>query len=202
MDNLHDFSKCLVDFTKAPADTRLRDYSPVISAFSELKSVEDDNFIKIAIATSDPESPFVKIKERDLMLISLFDFLGIDILSDEEKAFYQNVLSYQHIEVMGCIAAYLKACHDIDWTEYQTTKQTYDVLVSESSRPRDTNETIDSFVKRRMNIQNHLKTIGADLKRIEAKIFPDSRAAREIALFENKKISLYAEKFAQSNSYI
>lgn len=202
MDNLHDFSKCLVDFTKCPPEVKLRDFHPIISAFSEFKDIEDDNFIKISIATADPESPFVKIKERDLMLISLFEFLGIDVISDDEKKFYQSVLDYQHPQVLGCFSAYLKACHDIDWTEYQTTKQTYDVLVNEAGRPREKDESIDNFVRRRLNIQNHLKTIGVDLKKIEAKIFPDSRAAREISLFEHKKIMTFAEKYSESNTHI
>jgi len=198
----YDLSKCLVNFTECPEGIRLVEQFPALSAFKEFQDCQDENFIKIAICTGDPESPFIKIKDRELMLKAVFQFIVLSIDTEEEKNFYYEVFNYQHQEVLECFAAYLRACHDIDWTEYQATKQTYDVLVAEANRPRGKEEDIDKFIKRRVNIQNHLKSIGEDLKKAEAKIFPDSKAAREIAMLENKKIITYAEKYAEEHTHI
>lgn len=197
----YNLEKCEADYTKCPKGERLIDYFKELSAFEEFRNANDD-IIKIAISTADPESPFIRIKDRELMLTSLFEFIGIPILSKKDKEFYQSVLLYENDSVLNCICAYLRFCHDIDWTEYQTTKQTYDVLVIESHRSKDKEEDIDAYVARKTKIQGHLKKIGADLKLLEAKIFPDSRAAREIALLQARKIITYAEKYAEVNTYI
>ena len=199
---MFDLSKCFVDFTLCPKDIRLVEFFNELSSFSDFTSVEDDNIIKMAIATADMESPFLKIKDRETMIKSLFQFLGISSDTEEGKKLFEDVVIYKNEQYLNCFGRYLMILHDIDWTEYQSTKQTHDVLTMDSVRPRGENEKIDDFVKRRVNIQNHLKIIGRDLKALEAKIYPDSRAAREVALNEAKKIVTHAERHAQSNTFI
>lgn len=198
---MYSLEKCAVDFTKTPEGTRIIDFFPELSAFEELQN-PDEKYLKIAIASCDPDSPFVRIKDRDLMLGSIFEFINSPVKTAKEKQFYNDVLLYESDPVLECMSAYLRFCHDIDWTEYQTTKQTYDVLVIESHRKRNSGEEIDDYVDRRVKVQDHLKKIGADLKTLEAKIFPDSRAARAINLLKNKKIITYAEKYAEESTYI
>lgn len=198
----YDLSKCAVDFTKCLPDKRIIEHFPELHAFEELRNAKDDKYIKIAIASSDPDSPFVRIKDRELMLTSLFEFINIPIKTTDEKDFYREVLIYENDDVLECLSAYLRFCHDIDWTEYQTTKQTYDVLVIESHRKREKTEEIDDYVDRRVKVQNHLKKIGTDLKNLEAKIFPDSRVARAVNLMKSRKIITYAERYAEESTYI
>lgn len=197
-----DFSKCMIDFTACPKGIRLVDHFPELGAFDDFTSVEDENIIKIAIATADIDSPLILIKDRETMISSLFSFLDIDQHSEDGSVFYNSIVSYKHSDYMNCFARYLIMLHDIDWTQYKSTKQTHDILTTESMRPRGENEEINAFTKRKVNIQNDLKNIGNDLKKLEAKIFPDSRAAREISLNEAKKIKTYAEKYAQENTYL
>ena len=201
MNNM-DFSKCLIDFTKCGKGERLIDKFPELTAFEEFVRVDDDNYIKIAIATADPDSPFIKIKDKELQLTSIFEFIGLKIKTPIEKSFFDKVLVYEHMAILDCFCAYLRFCHDIDWTEYLTTKQTYDVLVVESTKKRQSEEDLDDYVKRRVMVQGHLKTIGASLKLLEAKIFPDSRAARQVALLQSKKIKTYAEAYAEDNTFV
>lgn len=197
-----DFGKCLINFSKCPVDIKLIDHFPELGVFEEFQNSFDDNHIKIAIATADPQSPFIRIKDRELMLNSLFEFLHIPIKTKQEKDFYEEVLIHESNPVLACISAYLRFLHDLDWTEYQTTKQTYDVLVGESHRKREKGEDLDDYVARRVKIQGHLKKIGADLKQLEARIFPDSHMARAINMEENRKIITYAEKYSEENSYL
>lgn len=198
---MYDLSKCAVNFVKCPKGERIIDFFPELSAFEEFHN-PNENFIKIAIASCDPDSPFTRIKDRELMLNSLFEFIEIPLKSIAEQKFFAEVLSYENDPVLGCISAYLRFIHDIDWTEYQTTKQTYDVLVIEAHRKKAKTEEIDDYVDRRVKVHNHLKKIGADLKTLEAKIFPDSRVARAINLANNKRIVTYAEKYSEQNTYV
>lgn len=148
------------------------------------------------------ESPFLKIKDRRTMIKSVFDFLSINLEKYDNKELYENIVDYKNISYLDCFARYLMIYHDIDWTEYQTTKQTHDVLTMESMKPRGENEELTKFVDRKDKIRKMLKSTGEDLRKIEAKIFPDSKAAREIALNESKKISTYAEKYAEANTFL
>lgn len=199
---MFDLSNCLIDFTKCPVGVRMIEHFPELSAYQEFTSLEDENIIKIAIATADMESPFLKIKDRETMLRSLFKFIGIDLSTDDSKALLANILIYKSVEYLNCFGKYLVMLHEIDWTRYQSTKQTHDILTMDSMRPRDKDETDDQFVKRKVNIQNHLENIGEKLKQLEAKIFPDSRSARELAINEAVKIRTYAEKYSEPNTVI
>lgn len=199
---MFDLSNCLIDFTLCPAGVKMIDHFPELSAYQEFTSLQDENLIKIAIATADMESPFLKIKDRETMLRSLFKFIGIDVSTDESKALLADILIYKSVDYLNCFGKYLVMLHEIDWTRYQSTKQTHDILTMDSMRPRDNDETDDQFVKRKVNIQNHLENIGEKLKKLEAKIFPDSRSARELAINEAVKIRTYAEKYSEPNTVI
>jgi len=199
---MYKMNNCLVDFTTCPKGTKLVNFFPELGSFKEFTNVENEDIIRVAISTADMESPFLRIKDRETMIRSLFGFLGISITTEEEVAFYESILEYKNTEYLDCFGRYLMILHDIDWTEYQSTKQTHDVLTMDNMRPKGETENIDAFVKRRVNSQSHLKNIGQDLKKLEAKIFPDSRAAREFAINEAKKITTYAERFAESNTFI
>lgn len=198
----YDLSNLFINFTKCPVDQKLSDFFPELAPFKEFSEVKDDNYIRIAICTADLESPFVKMRDRESMLVALFNFLKIPIKKEEEKKFFKEVMEYKNVEVMNCFARYLQVYHDIDWTEYQTTKQTHDILTMESNKPKSDDEDIDKFVARKVKLQNQLKMIGKDLKLIESKIFPDSKAAREVAINEKKLISTYAERYAQENTFL
>lgn len=199
---MYDCSGLLIDFTKCPPGIKLCEHHPELGSFSEFTSVADENIIRIAIATADMESPFLKIKDRETMIRSLFEFLKISTTDEYGSKLFDDIVRYKSIQYLDCFGRYLMILHDIDWTEYQSTKQTHDVVTMDSVRPKEDSESIDSFVKRRVNTQNHLKSLGRDLKALEAKIFPDSRAAREFALNEAKKIKTYAEMYAQDNTFI
>lgn len=196
---MHDFSKCFIDISLPPKGVNLVDFFDELASFDEFKIATNDE-IKIAICTSDIESPFLKTKDRTAMLTAVFAFLDIEL--PENTEFFNEVLEYKNKKVLDCLSRYLQILHDIDWTEWVSTKQTHDVLTFESNRPKEEGENIDNYVKRKVNIQNHLKKIGQDLKLIEAKIFPDSKAAREVSLNETRRIKTYAERFAQPRSVI
>lgn len=195
-----DLSKLYIDFTLCPKDQRLVDYFPELGSFSEFTTVEDENISKMAIATADMESPFLKIKDRQTMIRALFEFLNVDLATNQEL--YAEIVNYKHSQYLDCFGRYLMIYHDIDWTEYQSTKQTHDILTMDSMRPMEDKEDLAKFVDRKDKVRRMLKATGEELRRLSAKIFPDSRAAREVAMNEAKKIITYAEKHAQSNTYI
>lgn len=198
----YDLSNLYIDFTKCPKGTKLVDFFEELNSFSDFTSTKNENIIKTAILTADMESPFLKIKDRKTMIKAIFEYLGLSLEGKPTKKLYDEIVEYKEKHYLDCFGRYLMIYHDIDWTEYQSTKQTHDVLTMDSMRPREKEESTDNFVKRRVNIQNHLKKIGEDLKKLEAKIFPDSKSAREVAMNEAKKITTWAEKFAEPNTYI
>ncbi len=202
MSNQHDLSSLYVKFQDCPADKKLVDHFTELSAFPEFNSALSDNEIKIAILSADSDSPFLKIRDRETMLRSIFDFLHIPIETTPQKQFFSEVLYYRHIRVISCWVRYIQMLHDTDYTDWLMAQQTYNFLLFESQKPKETAETSDKYIDRRLKIQSNLKKLGADLKEIEAKIFPDSKAAREAALHENKKIETYAERYAEENTYI
>jgi|GEM_PF-2675559 len=199
---MYDFSKLYIPIHECPKGTKLVDHFNELSAFTEFTCTKNENIIKTAVLTADMESPFLKIKDRKTMIKSIFEYLGLSLEGKPTKKLYDDIVEYKDSHYLDCFGRYLMIYHDIDWTEYQSTKQTHDVLTMDSLRPREEGEDLAKFVDRKDKVRRMLKATGEELRRLEAKIFPDSKAAREIALNEAKKITTYAEKHAESNSYI
>jgi hypothetical protein len=91
--------------------------------------------------------------------------------------------------------------YNIQYTEWAMTKQTYDILIFELNRPKQEGEDELAYVRRRVNITRDLKSVGAELKIIEAELFPDTKQKKVIAMHEIKIIS-YPEKYAKSATAI
>lgn len=199
---MFDLSKLYIDFTQCPTNERLVDFFPELSAFPEFRNAENDNEIKIAILTGDNESPFTRIKDRETMLTSIFDTLNIPRSTDEEKEFYKQVVTYRHNRIKDCWIRYIQIIHDTDFTDWLMMQETYNFLLFQSKIPKKDEEDDGKYLDRRLKIQANIKKIGADLKELEIKLYPDSKAAREASLKENIKISLFAERYAEDNTYI
>lgn len=202
MSSQHDLSQLYVNFKDCPPDKKLIEHFTELEAFKEFREAVNDDEIKIAILTGDIDSPFCRIRDRETMLKSIFDFLKIKIDTEEEKLFFHQILHYRHDRVTACWSRYINILHDVDYTDWIMAQQTYNFLYFESQRPKGTEETDDKYLDRRIKIGKNLKIFGAEMKAIEAKIFPDSKAAREAALYENKKIELYAESYAEDNTHV
>lgn len=199
---MFDLSNLYIDFSTCPINVKLTDHHPELSSFEEFLLTEDENIIKAAILTADMESPFLKIKDRKTMVKAVFDYLTIDSNKPENKALYNDIVNYKNSHYLDCFGRYLMIYHDIDWTEYQSTKQTHDILTMDSMRSKEKDEDLVKFVDRKDKVRRMLKATGEELRKLEAKIFPDSKSAREIALNEAKKIHTYAEKYAEENTYV
>lgn len=199
---MYDLSRLYVKIDECPKGTKLVDYFDELKCFSEFIETENENVIRAAILTSDMESPFLKIKDRKTMIKAVFDFLKEDIESTKGQELFNSIVDYKDPNYLNCFGRYLMIYHDIDWTEYQSTKQTHDVLTMDSMRPMLKDEEIAKFVDRKDKVRKMLKATGEELRKLEAKIFPDSKAAREIAMNEAKKIHTYAEQYAEENGVI
>lgn len=198
----HDLSKLYVKFQEANPDIKLVEQFSELSAFPEFRNVMDDNEIKIAILMGDVDSPFIRIRNRETMLNSIFDYLDIPTKTKSDQEFFNKILHYKHSGVTGCWVRYIQILHDTDWTDWSMAQQTYNFLLFESQNPQEKDEGPDKYLARRLKIQDSIKKIGVDIKSIESKLFPDSKAAREAALHENKLILTYAEKYAEENTVI
>lgn len=195
----YDCSKLLVDFTQAPKGIRLIEHFSELNAYQEFTQQQDDNIIRIAILTSDADSPFWKLRgDREIMLKSIFEFLEIGMLNLKGKEFYQKVLDYKHEGIAACWSAYLQMQYNIDFSDWAISKQTYDMLIAESNRQRAEGEDAVNYANWRVKLRNQIRLLGDDLKQLEPKIFKDSKMARPVALEEVKKIKGYPEKYART----
>jgi hypothetical protein len=198
----HDLSKLYIKFHEAIPGKKLTEQFSELSAFPEFNNVLDDNEIKIAILMGDIDSPFIRIRNRETMLNSIFDYLDIPTKIKSDQEFFKKVLHYKHSGITGCWVRYIQILHDTDWTDWTMAQQTYNFLLFESQSPEEKDEGPDKYLARRLKIQESIKKIGIDIKLIESKLFPDSKSAREASLYENKRIFTYAEKYAKENTYI
>lgn len=199
-----DCSKLLINFTNVPRGTKIVDYFPELKSFVEFTQQQDENIIKIAILTSDADSPFWKLRsDRQIMIEGIFDFLQIGTQNIIGKEFLQKVVEYKHEGVTLCWCAYLQIQYNIDFSDWCITKETYDMLIRESMRARDeAKETIVEYSNWRIRIRNEIRKLGDDLKQIEPKIFRDSKMARPVAMEEIKKIKNYPEKYAKKGELL
>jgi len=193
-----DTNKLLVDFVQAEPGIRLVKQFNELSAFPQFVQQQDDNIIKISILTADADSPFWKLRgDRAAMIGAIFEFLDIGTQNLKAKTFLQKVIDYQHSAVAECWLAYLQMQYNVDFTDWSITKETYDMLITESARQRGANEDAVSYANWRVKLRSQIRALGDDLKAIEPKIFKDSKMARPVAI-EMAKIKNYPEKYART----
>src|SRR5690606_10997052 len=102
-----------------------------------------------------------------------------------------------------CWLRYLQILHETDFTDLLLCRKDYDYFLTRSNEPKGENESDKVYLAKRNDIRETIKKLGQEMRAIEAKIFPDSKAAREAALAEAKsRISLYAEKYASDYTHI
>lgn len=195
-----DCSRLLIDFTQCKKGVRLVNHFPELKAFTEFVNCQDDNFIKIAACTADADSPFLKMRgDHERMIAAIFDFIGIGTENRIGKEYLQKVMDYKHEGVIECWSAYLQMQFNIDFADWAISKQTYDMLIKESTRPKLEGEDTVKYADWRVKIRNQIRQIGEDLKRIEPLIFKDSKMVRPVAI-EQIKIKNYPEKYAIKGS--
>lgn len=193
----YDLSRLYIKINDCPPGKRLIDNFSELSAFKEFTEC-DDTRIKIAILSGDVDSPFVRIKDRDTMMRAIFDELGLDIKRPENKELLDGCASYCDDKFLFAWTKYIEILHETDFTDWQLAKKDYQFFLEKANTSQNENESDTVYMKRRKEAREQVKTLGKEVKEIEAKIFPDSKAAREALIAEaKKKIGLYAEKYAQ-----
>lgn len=202
MSSGYDLSGLYINFTLVPFGTRIVDHFPELKAFPEFEKCNEDR-IKIAILSSDIDSPFVRTNDRELMMRSIFDYLNIDIKTQKEKEFFENIVLYKDNLTTFAWTRYLQILHETDFTDWLLAKKDYDFFLSKSNEDKKDNETDKVYLARRNEVRNTIKQLGQEVRSIEAKLFPDSKAAREVALAEAKKRTrLYAEMYAEDYTFM
>lgn len=166
-----------------------------LSSFKEFIEAGDD-ITKIAILSGDIDSPFTRIKDRVQMISAIFEFLDI-----KNKELKQQIIDYSSKRYVDAWTKYLFILNETLYTDWQLAKKDYEFFLKEANKERETisgTKDIDKLNKLRKTI----KDLGEEVRTIEAKLFPDSQAAREAALSENKKIAQYAEQYAEEGNFI
>ncbi len=178
----------------------MRDKYPEINGFIEFFECSED-MIKIAACIGDIDSPFVRIKERDMMIREVFSYLNIDIHTNQ--AMFERIVAYRHPKVMGAWIRYLQILHESEFINWVLAKKDLEFFLAQTNEPKLDKESDISYYKKRVEVRERVRELGEEVRRIEAKLFPDSKAAREAAIIENSmKIKLFAEMYAEQNTYI
>jgi len=197
---MYDLSRCYFDITTIEPGQQIRERFPELNSFPEFYECSEDQ-IKIAILIGDIDSPFVRIKEREAMIKAVFDYLKIDTKTNQ--AMFERIVTYKHPLVMGAWLRYIQILHETDFTDWLLAKKDYEFFIQQTNDVKMEKESDINYYKRRNEARERVKELGQEVRRIEARLFPDSKAAREAALVESRsKIRLYAEKHAENYTYI
>lgn len=189
-----------MNFEKGDPKMPIREKFPELNGFAEFMECTDE-MIKIAILIGDIDSPFVRIKDREVMVRTVFEYLSIDVKTN--KSMFERVVAYRHPKIMGAWLRYLQILHETEFTNWQLCRKDFDFFLAQTNDIKMDKEGEISYYKRRNIAREQVRELGAEMRRIEAKLFPDSKAAREAAIIEQgMKISLWAEKYAEENTYI
>lgn len=195
----YDLSGCLVDFTSAPAGVKLTDHFPELSAFEEFVNTVDDNEIRVAIAISDIESPFLKIKENEMRLKALFDFLGIGLKTMKNREFFDEVLNYRHKRVIAACCRHIQRQNNHAFASWWSLNMAFYDLQKESTKPRDKDQDVLKYVNGKAMLAKEMDAIASKLADYEARIFRDTKMKQAIVDMELQKIVTYPEMFAEKH---
>lgn len=197
---MYDLSRCYLDISTLAPGEAIREKFPELNSFPEFYECSEDQ-IKIAILLGDIDSPFVRIKDRESMVKAIFEYLNID--THTNVSMFEKIIAYRHPLVIGAWLRYIQILHETDFTDWLLCKKDYEFFISQTNDIKMDKESDLNYYKRRNEARERVRELGQEMRKIEAKLFPDSKAAREAALAESRmKIRLYAEKHAEPFTYI
>lgn len=196
---MYNLDSLYIKIHECPEGEKLTDHFPELGAFKEFLVCDEDR-IKIAILSGDVDSPFVRIKDREMMLKAIFEYIGMD--AKFEKQLFQDVFHYRDDLTNFAWLRYLQILHETDFTNWLLAKKDYEFFLLKSNEKQGDTPDLQ-YYKKRNEIRERVKELGEEVRNIEAKIFPDSKAAREAAIAESRrKVHLYAEEYAESYTYL
>ena len=193
----YSFDNCLINFTLVPKGVRLINFFPELSAYQEFINVKSDNDIKIAIALADIESPFRKIREPELRLKALFEFLDIGLSNKITQNYFTSILDYTNVPVYDAACRYIQMINHHDYSIWWTLNVSFYTLQKSSIKPQAKDETDKQFVDNKIKVTTEMDRIGIKLKEYEARIFGDTRLKQKAVEAELRRIAYYPEQFAE-----
>lgn len=197
---MYDLSRIYLRIDLLEPGEKMLERFPELTSFPEFAECTED-MIKIAILSGDADSPFVRIKEREAMIKAIFDHLKIDIKINQSM--FERIVLYRHPLVIGAWLRYVQVLHETEFTDWLIVKRDYEFFISQTNDIKMDKESDINYYRRRNEARDRVRELGQEMRKIEAKLFPDSKAAREAALIESRmKIRLYAEKHSESYTYI
>lgn len=192
----YDLSNLYIKFQECPQDKKLVDFFAELAAYEEFSKCKDDNFIKLAILTADIDSPISTISDRAIMVGAAFDILGIDKQKNEKL--FNKIVDYDHVQYMDCWLKYLYIQNEVLFTDWMLVTKDYEYFLSQSGKPKPKEVDDSKYLKDRKALRETISELGTEKKELEAKLFPDSKAAREASVHEaKKKIHMWAEEHAE-----
>lgn len=192
----YDISKLYIKIDEHKEGESFVESTAELSSFKEFIEA-GDTISKIAILSTDVDSPFVRIKERSVMMKAIFDFL----LVNDEKLL-KDIIEYKNELFVNCWVKYLYILNEIDFTDWMLAKKDYEYFLLKSTEEQGKDEPDEKYLKKRNQYRTTISDLGATVKNLESKIFPDSKAAREASLAESKrKIKLYCEMYSEPFHY-
>lgn len=191
----YDLSKLYISISH-PEGIGFVESSADLNSFKEFREAGDD-ITKIAILSGDIDSPFSRIKDREQMITAIFEYL-----QNNDRELCHQIIKYENDLYLNAWIKYLFILSETEYTDWLLAKKDYEYFLLKSAKPQEENEPDDKYLKKRNDYRKTITELGQAVKSIEAKIFPDSKAAREAALQESKnRIKLYAEKHAVPFNY-
>lgn len=190
----YDLSKLYVSI-EHPIDKGFVVSSARLSSFKEYHDAGDE-ISKIAILSGDIESPFTLIKDRFQMITAIFDFLHI-----KNKELLEQIVDYSSKRYIDAWTKYLFILNETLYTDWLLAKKDYEFFLKEANKERETISGVKDIDKLN-RLRRTIKELGQEVRDIEAKLFPDSQAAREANMAENKKIALFPEQYAEEGGFV
>lgn len=196
----YDLDNLYIKFHECPDGVRLVDHFSELKAYDEFRRVKDENFIKLAILTGDIDSPISTITERSVMVGAAFDILNID--RQKNKRLFDKVVDYSHAAYMDCWLKYLYIQNEVQFTNWLLATRDYEFYLSQSNIPIGKDEDEVKYMDKRAKLRQNISKLGQEKKDLEARLFPDSKAAREASVREAKnKIHTWAEEYGEEFNY-
>lgn len=198
----YDLSNCYVDISQIPAGVKVIDSRPDLFVFKEFSECPDP-IVRIAIITGDVDSPFIRINDRPTMIKAVFDYIGIDTRKEENQLLANEIIEYKNDQYLYSWLKYMEIVNETEFTNWMLAKKQYTYFLKKANDPQVKDEEDSRYMKRASTARENVRDLGYEIKSIEARLFPDSKAAREAAIAEQKKkIHLYAEEYAQPYSVL
>lgn len=196
--DFYNFSNMHYDLSKVSASQTVLEVYPELAHYPAYTEATDEE-VRLALHLCDPNGPFATIKQYNIRLRNVCNWLKITTEAPDNKL-YEAALNLTSENILNIWTAFLSSVFNHEFTAWFSNSIMYYQMMEQLRKPIDFQSKNDWEMRK--TIEGRADAVYNRMKKMEEIVFVDETIKRKTFSKSKDLIENYAEKFAVQTNVI